>query len=145
MVSNQEEKFYYTTSLCQLVSQVSRQVGTYCSIDAKPASLDRYLLPHSLKSSSKNTQLLFHIAHMKNLVFFSFILIFQMFFLKYGPIPASLSFIFVLCTSQFNYKLKKVQMECLGFEPETAGLQAQTKPQSYGKMLLLLLYLLLCC
>ena len=29
------------------------------------------------------------------------------FFVKYGPIPASFSFIFVLSTSQINYKLKK--------------------------------------
>ena len=29
------------------------------------------------------------------------------FFIKYGPIPASFSFIFVLFTSQFNFKLKK--------------------------------------
>ena len=31
----------------------------------------------------------------------------QSFFKKYGPISASFSFIFVLFTSQINYKLKK--------------------------------------
>ena len=43
-----------------------------------------------------------------------------------------LLFIFVLFLLQFQYKLKKVQMVCLGFEPGAAGWQAQTKPRSYG-------------
>ena len=59
-------------------------------------------------------------------------IVFKLYFLKYGPIPTSFSFIFVPFTSQINYKLKKAQTECLEFEPGAAGWQAQTKPQSYG-------------
>ena len=33
---------------------------------------------------------------------------------------------------QFNYKLMKAQMVCLGLEPGTAGWKAQTNPLSYG-------------
>ena len=37
--------------------------------------------------------------------------------LKNGQIPASFCFIFILFLLQFQYKLKKAKMVCLGFEP----------------------------
>ena len=46
--------------------------------------------------------------------------------------PGLFLFIFDLFL-QFQYKLNKVQMVCLGFEPGAAGWQAQTKPRSYGQ------------
>ena len=53
-------------------------------------------------------------------------------FLKNGPILASFLFIFVLFSLQFQDKLKKAQMVCLGSKPGVAGWQPQTKQQSYG-------------
>ena len=43
----------------------------------------------------------------------------KLFFLN-GPFPASFLFIFVPFSLQFQYKLKKPQMVCLGFEPGAA-------------------------
>ena len=53
-------------------------------------------------------------------------------FFKKWAYPGLFLFIFVLFLLQFQYKLKKAQMVCLGFEPGATGWQAQTKPQSYG-------------
>ena len=46
--------------------------------------------------------------------------------------PGLFLFIFILFSLQFQYKLKKAQMVCLGFEPRVSGWQTQTKPRSYG-------------
>ena len=54
------------------------------------------------------------------------------FFLKKWANPGLFLSIFILFSLQFQHKLKKVQMVCLGFEPGAAGWQAQTKPRSYG-------------
>ena len=54
------------------------------------------------------------------------------YFLKNGPIPASFLFIFdFFHTAQFNI-LTIALMVCLGLEPRTAGLKAQTNPLSFG-------------
>ena len=52
-------------------------------------------------------------------------------FLKWAN-PGLFLFIFVLFSLQYQYKLKKAQMVCLGFEPGAAGWKAQMKPWSYG-------------
>ena len=54
-------------------------------------------------------------------------------FIKYGPILASFSFIFVLFSFQLQYyKFKKALMVCLRFKPKAAKWYARTKPPSYG-------------
>ena len=52
-------------------------------------------------------------------------------FFKYGPIPASFSFIFVLFTPRFNYKLKKRRLCAWDSNPE---LQDGKRRQNYGAM-----------
>ena len=56
---------------------------------------------------------------------------------KYGPIPASFSFIFVLFTSQINYKLEKAQTECLGFEPGAADETTELWQPPYPQVILI--------
>ena len=54
---------------------------------------------------------------------------------KNGPIPASFSVYFRLFNMlqlKFKFKLIKVYMVCLGFEPGVAGWKARTNPLSYG-------------
>ena len=55
--------------------------------------------------------------------------------LKNGPLPASFSVYFRLFSMlqlKFKFKLIKVLIVRLGFEPGTAGWKAQTNPLSYG-------------
>ena len=52
----------------------------------------------------------------------SFLFIFSLFFLKKMGLSRPLFlFIFVLFSLQFQFKLKKASLVCLGFEPGAAG------------------------
>ena len=55
----------------------------------------------------------------------------DIFFKKYGPIPASFSFIFVLFTSQINYKLKKRRWSAWDSNP---GPQDGRRWRNHGAM-----------
>ena len=59
------------------------------------------------------------------------LVIVKSFFFKYGPIPASFSFIFVLFTLQFNYKLKKHRWSAWDLNP---GPQDGRRRQNHGAM-----------
>ena len=79
-------------------------------------------------------QLLCQLSHSDCPIFFQRTLLksHYKFFLKKWANPCLFLSIFVLFSLKFQYKLKKAQKVCLGFEPGTAEWQAQTKPRSYG-------------